>query len=1177
VLLAAGVAAAGEPPPAKLDAGQQAKLDRLQNELHAALYKGDFERVVEKAEEAAGLRQRWQGEKHWETSDAQAAVRRYRAMAALPEKDREDLRKSFALLLAGWKEQQAAKFAAAEKLFRDSLTLRRRVLGEEHPDTVHVSNELAVNLNTQGKYAEARLLLEKALAIRRQLLGEEHPDIATSCNNLAVNLQDQGKYAEAQRFVEKALAIDRKVFGEEHPNTATSWNNVAVNLQAQGKYAQAQPFCEKALAIRRKVSGEEHPDTAVSCSNLAANLQAQGKYAEAQPLCERALSIFRKALGEEHPHTAVGYNNLAETLNAQGKSAEAQPYYEKALTICRKVLGEEHPNTANSYHNLAINLAAQGKLAEAQPLCERALAIYRKVFGEEHPHTAYGYNNLAGNLDDQGKYAEAQPLKEKALAIRRKVLGEQHPDTATSYNNLANNLFAQGKYVQAEALFETALSIYRKVLGEEHRETARSCNNVAVSLNAQGKYAQAQLLYEKALAIFRKVLGEEHPDTAISYDSAAVNLDAQGKYAQAQPLHEKALAIFRKALGEEHPYTATSCNDLAANLKAQGKYAAAQLLYEEALTIYRKALGDQHPYTATSCNGVAVCLLKQRKVAEAVRLLRDSLPGQEAARFCRAASGFDRAIASAEHIDPQQLLAAGLAVLGKPAAAFRHAEAALSRGLLDDLAFSTSTDGKRLETLQSELAGLDKDLLPLFGQGRLSADGKARRAHLVERRQGVVAELTRVAADISSRQLLPLEEIQKALPEDAALLLWLDIDYLGVHHACVLRARGEPVWVRLDGTGEDGAWTARDHSLAQRLYAVLEQRTGPEADLRRLTLALTRQRLAPLEPHLGAGNGLPAVRRLLVVPTGWAALVPIEVLSDEYRVSYVPSGSFFARLHQQHRPIHGSSLLALGDPVFTTPADRGPDPLALPGSRWEVQTLSRLVPEAATLLGSDASQQRLDELASADKLKDFRLIHLATHASMDWDTPARSCLLLSRDRLPDPKDTPIGKAPITGELTVGAIRQRWHLDADLVVLSACQTALGRGGKGDGLLGFAQAFLQCGARSVVLSRWPASDTATALLMVRFYENLLAPPSRKDLKGPLGRAEALAEAKKWLRELPRRDVEVLAANLQAGKLSDTVTRLGIAKLNVKERPKLPEGEHPYAHPFFWATFVLIGDPD
>jgi CHAT domain-containing protein len=111
--------------------------------------------------------------------------------------------------------------------------------------------------------------------------------------------------------------------------------------------------------------------------------------------------------------------------------------------------------------------------------------------------------------------------------------------------------------------------------------------------------------------------------------------------------------------------------------------------------------------------------------------------------------------------------------------------------------------------------------------------------------------------------------------------------------------------------------------------------------------------------------------------------------------------------------------------------------------------------------------------------------------------------------------------------------------------------------------------------VVLSRWEAEDTSTALLMLRFYENVLG--AREGLSRALPRAEALEEAKQWLRELPRQDAAVLAAGLVGDRLKGTATRGTVVELDVKERAvKLPAGERPYAHPFYWATFVLVGDP-
>jgi CHAT domain-containing protein len=240
---------------------------------------------------------------------------------------------------------------------------------------------------------------------------------------------------------------------------------------------------------------------------------------------------------------------------------------------------------------------------------------------------------------------------------------------------------------------------------------------------------------------------------------------------------------------------------------------------------------------------------------------------------------------------------------------------------------------------------------------------------------------------------------------------------------------------------------------------------------------------------------------------------------------------------------------------------RGPEPRGLPGTRREVLALARLVPGGKVLLGSEASEQRLDGLAAAGKLKGFRLVHLATHGLVDWQQPERSRLLLARDRLPDALERARRNQKVyTGELTVQAIRDGWKLDADLVVLSACQSGLGLDRGGDGMLGFAQAFLSRGARSLLLSLWAVDDEATALLMVRFYRNLLG--KRAGLKRPMPRAEALREARHWLRNLSDKEAKVAAAALPRGKV-------------VRRKPAV-KATRPYAHPYYWAGFILIGDP-
>jgi CHAT domain-containing protein len=381
--------------------------------------------------------------------------------------------------------------------------------------------------------------------------------------------------------------------------------------------------------------------------------------------------------------------------------------------------------------------------------------------------------------------------------------------------------------------------------------------------------------------------------------------------------------------------------------------------------------------------------------------------------------------------------------------------------------------------------------------------------------------------------------------------------------------------VQLDGSGDTGAWTDSDRLLSFNLRDSLAHGLPDWNDLAR---RLHNQRLKPLEPHLQAAGGLPAVRHLVVIPTGWMAGVPVELLTERDRVSYAPSGTLFARLHERHRPLSGESLLALGDPAFAPPDRSGGESFKpLPATRREVQQIAALFPAKSTitLLGSDASEQRLDELAESGGLKRYRVLHLATHGHADDLSAEHSFLAMASDKLPDSTAQQLaGKKVYDGRLTVEEIGTRWELDADLVTLSACQTAVGPDGGGEGLLGFSQVLFRKGARSLVLSLWKVDDTATALLMVRFYENLLG--KREGLKAPLPRAEALREAKQWLRELSRKDAESLAVALDKGELRGSVSPLK----PLAEPPKEAvgqKGDKPFAHPYYWAAFILLGDPD
>jgi CHAT domain-containing protein len=146
-----------------------------------------------------------------------------------------------------------------------------------------------------------------------------------------------------------------------------------------------------------------------------------------------------------------------------------------------------------------------------------------------------------------------------------------------------------------------------------------------------------------------------------------------------------------------------------------------------------------------------------------------------------------------------------------------------------------------------------------------------------------------------------------------------------------------------------------------------------------------------------------------------------------------------------------------------------------------------------------------------------------------------------------------------GILTALEVAEMDLFGVQMVVLSACETGLGKATSGEGLLGLQRAFSVAGAHTTVASLWAVDDDATALLLVRFYQNLLG--TRAGLARPLGKAQALREATRWLRNLTDEEARGAVAALPRGKV-------------VAPKRRAKEGK-PYAHPFYWAAFVLAGD--
>jgi len=358
----------------------------------------------------------------------------------------------------------------------------------------------------RGNYSGARKLQEQVLEACRRLLGEEHPDTLTAMHSLALTRKYQGDLAGALQLQEQVLEARRRLLGEQHPDTLGAMANLAATVYAQGDLAGARKLQEQVLEASRRLLDEEHPGTLKAMANLAATVHAQGDLAGARKLFEQVLEASRRLLGEEHSDTLTAMNNLAQSRNAQGDLAGARKLQEQVLEARRRLLGEEHPDTLTAMANLAATVYAQGDLAGARKLLEQVLEAFRRLLGEEHPATLTAMNNLAQTRQEQRDLAGARELQEQVLEARRRLLGEEHPDTLTAMNNLALTRQAQGDLAGARKLQEQVLEASRRVLGEEHPETNRSAWNLYRTLLDSGdRNAAAGVLAEN----LRRLLARE--------------------------------------------------------------------------------------------------------------------------------------------------------------------------------------------------------------------------------------------------------------------------------------------------------------------------------------------------------------------------------------------------------------------------------------------------------------------------------------------------------------------------------------------------------------------------------------------------------------------------------------------------------------------------------------------
>jgi CHAT domain-containing protein/tetratricopeptide (TPR) repeat protein len=1022
------------------------------------------------------------------------------------------------------------KLTEAADVVRRMLSIAEKELGAENPDLAPTLESLASLYKMLQRPGDAEPHLLRALAIREKAAGADSAELAGVLSELVDVQQTLGRYAEAERNAKRLVGIEERAHGADRPELAAALQKHGNLALIQGRNAEAGEALRRALAIREKALGAENPLVAQTLTSLAYVHQNEGRYAEAEDASARALEIRRKALGEDHAEVGNSLNALAQTQLLLGRYDEAEINFKRALALMEKAHGSDSREVAVTLGNLAALYQTQRRIEEAALLFERAIVILDKALGPEHMDVATGINNLAFVYDSLRRYDEAAQRFQRALSILEKVLGPEHPNVAVALSNLGAVYIKSNRAGEAEPLLRRAVEVTEKALGSDHVNTAKAVTNLALAVEAQGKAVEARPLLERALAILLRALGPEHPDVGLAYDNLGSHFFAGDDPMNAAMYWRHSVAIFvqRARRGDD---IAAQSHVLHGLIKALHQMPTDGATSGPAAETFEWAQWATGSKAAESLAQMAARGAKGNPELSRLARERQDLVGEWRLR--------DRALIEMVSLAPEK----------------RQAEA--ETGLRNRLAAIDA----RIAEIDKRLSGEFPDFSSLASAAPSSLEDV--QAHLRP------DEALILFLDTYERFPAPEETFVWAVTKDAARWVRVGMGTLALAETvaalrCGLDAAAwsEPDCPKLTGVSAGAARRALpfDHGRAHRLYKAL----------------------------FSGIEDVVAGKQLLLVPSGPLTQLPFQVLvkspsaNGDHRkadwlirhhaLTVLPAVSSLKALRRTVRTVSAAKpMIGFGNPLLDGPdgryasyaqlarelqscavptpqqrqiADpvnrRGIPPIAMqrglanPGNIRRQSPLPETAIELCAVaedikadtadirLGATATESEVKALSESGALAQYRIVHFATHAAMAGELTGVSepGLLLT---------PPFEASEIDDGYLSSAEVAALKLDADWVILSACNTAAGETRDADALSGLARAFIYAQARALLVSHWAVDSETTVKLITAAMREL------SSAGGP-GRAEGLRRS--------------MLALIDRGRVAE-------------------------AHPAMWAPFIVVGE--
>ena len=1000
----------------------------------------------------------------------------------------------------------AGKFQQAFPLQQRILELRERTVGPEHLLVALSCQNLSYLCQKMRDFEKSKSFRKRQLAILEKQLGSQHPAIAQGFAEMAALDTEMGDYAEAERLYQRALEMFEKTSGLENLYVAGWMSRQGELYDKMGNFSKAEPILLRALAIAEKTAGPENVSTGNFVGAIAKIYRQHNEYAKAEKFFTRALAILEKNSGTDRLQ-AVICDSLMELYLVTGDNLKAVPFAQRALAIRERTLGPEYPDTAQSLKNLAMVYMAVDDSAKADALYERAQRILEKTLGPDHPNTLHCRQLRANGYALMGDDEKALALMQQVLTDCERVLGPEHNTTRTSVLSLEALYSGTGNYKMAEQLLQRALT--GRTTLERAAYKAQVLTEFAYLYSRMGDHAKAGPFYEQALAAGEECFGPEHLNTAYYLRNLAHHYLVVGDYAKVEPLLRRAMAIYEKLYGSEHLEIAKTLNNLAWYFLAEQKPDRALESREKEWRIREKRREQVFTFASERQQASFVEMLRDR-IDENISQAAWEMPNNPAARRFALAVVLSTKGVILESIAQRQ---SGIVHSSNPELKNLHDQCLAANSVLSQALMTPAPQG-RLAAHLAYITDLEKQKEALE-----EALGRASAAFATER-QGRHVTVADVARAMPAGSVLV--EFTKYRPFKFEAKnnerRWGDWNYI----ALVLRGGEKPdaADVALVPLGPVDKIETAIRYWRKVFDVTLYRRAGVSLPaFEPAPKELAELIWKPILPALGD------CRKIYISPDGELAFVnfgalpgrqPDRFAIEDFDISYVTTGRDLMRSGTGQ----GNPPLLVGAPDYGTRWFQKDVLSFLPGTLAEVNAIASLMKQSGenpTLLtGGQATE------AAVKAAKHPRILHLATHGfffpdvEWDWLTDQRSwsgfgdggsggaekaqlwrqikkenpmrrsgvALAGANETLRGNRESGENDGILTAEKVAGM--DLWG--TQLVVISACESGLGKSRGGEGVFGLRRAFVLAGAQNLVMTLWPVNDEKTSDLMGIFYQHL-----------------------------------------------------------------------------------------